>query len=126
MEVCDDEASADVVLVAWQALMERSAPSQRAPMLAYGEEECPKKAADALACGAYGYFALSSDPPSLRAAIESVSNGRVWATHEALPLLANGHREDDLDSQQRILLSLLHEGLTNKEIASRSASPKRR
>ena len=40
-------------------------------------------------------------------------------SHEALPLFANGHREDDLDSQQRILLSLLHEGLTNKEIASR-------
>ena len=78
------------------------------------------KAADALAAGAHGYFALSSDPQLLRAAVEAVSSGRVWAPREVVPFLTQVRDEtDQLDPHLLEVLRLLHEGLSNKEIGNR-------
>jgi DNA-binding NarL/FixJ family response regulator len=120
MEVCDDDESADVVLVALQAVTETGLPRSGKPALTYGEEDCPRKAAEALASGACGYLALSSDPATLRAAIEAVSAGRLWAPRAALRFIAGVRRaEGELDAHYLELLALLGEGLSNKEIGNR-------
>jgi DNA-binding NarL/FixJ family response regulator len=119
MEVSDDPESADVVLVALQAVVEASLHANGKPVLAYGPEDCPRKAADALGSGASGYFPLTSGPATLREAIEAVFAGRLWAPRTVLTLMANHQGITDLESQDLICLTMLSEGLSNKEIGSR-------
>ena len=77
-----------------------------------------------LAVGARGYFLMSSPANYLYKAFEVIREGRIWAPREAVALLANGSKAEETSEpavafDERSVLHLLYEGLSNKEIANR-------
>jgi two-component system, NarL family, response regulator DevR len=91
-----------------------------AEVLVLGDEDSAETAAQVFLAGARGYYTMKSDPAGLCRAVEIVSNGGIWGPPEALALLARGTPADaELEPQQRAVLQLLHDGLTNKEIGQR-------
>ena len=97
-----------------------------APVLILGEADCLRTAASVIAAGASGYHVFSRAPETLLAAIDVVAAGRIWASREAMVLAVRGTpkaetREVSLDGEEREMLRLLAQGLSNKEIAAELA-----
>jgi two-component system, NarL family, response regulator DevR len=97
-------------------------------VLVHGELESLEVAAQVFAAGARGYFVLSHPPGLLAKAVNIVGKGKYWGPREAVALMAEKmadeleELEDDsktVDEDERQLLVLLNEGLSNKEIGQR-------
>lgn len=92
-------------------------------ILVHGETECVTTTASLLALGVQGYFVLSTPQPRLLDALRVVADRGFWAPRAALALLAQRASEvparGDAEDEDRIVLALLLEGLSNKEIAAR-------
>ncbi len=95
-----------------------------AQLLVEGYDDTLDAIATVLRAGAKGYFHLSSEPPALLAALTVVHKGRIWAPREAIALMIPPVSEDAfspasglLTPHARSILSLLQQGLSNKEIA---------
>ena len=123
VEVCAlgvGDGSPDVILVheaQREALPSLSAQHPHVPVLVLGTSRSIDSAADALRAGAVGYFVLTLRKDQLLDAIEIVMNDRIWAPREAVVRSVSNHTADSLPHDD--VLELLHEGLTNKEIANR-------
>lgn len=94
-----------------------------AEVVVLDDEHSIENAARAFAAGARGYFDLAGDPSMLAQAVEVVSEGGIWGPREALVMMSRAaapeDADDELEPQQREVLRLLHEGMTNKEIGHR-------
>jgi len=94
-----------------------------AQLLVEGYDEALDAIANILRAGAKGYFLLSSEPASLLKALTIVHKGRIWAPREAVALMNNAPSEVSgaesglLTRQARVILNLLQQGLSNKDIA---------
>ncbi len=92
-------------------------------ILVHGEDRDASAIADLLARGADGYFALSLGEEKLIKALRVLARGSVWAPEEAVlsmvQQLRSGVRTEPLAGGDRALLEMLHDGLSNKEMASR-------
>jgi two-component system response regulator DevR len=91
-----------------------------APILVHGDAEPVETIASILAAGVQGYFVLSGPRARLLDALRVIREGDLWAPRTAVALLARppGSIEEDTGSDA-VVLSLLLEGLSNKEIAAR-------
>jgi two-component system, NarL family, response regulator DevR len=96
-------------------------------VLVHGELESLEIAAQVFIAGARGYFVLSHPPGLLAKAVNVVGKGKYWGPREAVGMMAERMAEemeeqDDattVDEDERQLLVLLNEGLSNKEIGQR-------
>lgn len=98
-------------------------------VLVYGEVESLEVTAQVFAAGARGYFVLSHPPGLLPKAIGIVGKGKFWGPREAVVLMAERMMESKdeegaypgllVDEDERRILALLNEGLSNKEIGQR-------
>jgi two-component system, NarL family, response regulator DevR len=94
-------------------------------ILVHGEDKTAAAITDLLARGADGYFALSLGEEKLLKALAVLERGSVWAPEEAVislvqQLRAGGTQQPEpLSASDRALLEMLHDGLSNKEMASR-------
>jgi len=95
-------------------------------VLVFGEDDRLELTAEMLAVGARGYFLMSAPASDLARALEVIGKGGLWAPRRAVALLARGSRSREDMSEpssvtfdERNLLHLLFDGLSNKEIASR-------
>jgi len=98
-------------------------------VLVYGDVESLEAAAQVFAAGARGYYVLSHPPGLLPKAIGIVAKGQFWGPREAVARMAERILEDKeeegaypvalVEEDERQLLMLLNEGLSNKEIAQR-------
>lgn len=98
-------------------------------VLVYGEVESLEVTAQVFAAGARGYFVLSHPPGLLPKAVGIVSKGKFWGPREAVVRMAERmlERRDEegaypgmmVHEEERQLLVLLNEGLSNKEIGQR-------
>jgi two-component system, NarL family, response regulator DevR len=98
-------------------------------VLVYGEVESLEVTAKVFVAGARGYFVLSHPPGLLPKAIGIVSKGKFWGPREAVVRMAERMLETKdeegaypgliVDEDERQLLVLLNEGLSNKEIGQR-------
>jgi len=94
-------------------------------VLVYGEDDRLEVTAELLAVGARGYFLMSAPASYLYKALKVIGEGKIWGPREAVGLLASGSEQGGSPDQQHptidelTLLRLLHEGLSNKEIAAR-------
>ncbi|HEY3053169.1 MAG TPA: LuxR C-terminal-related transcriptional regulator [Thermoanaerobaculia bacterium] len=98
-------------------------------VLVYGDVESLEVTAQVFAAGARGYFVLSHPPGLLPKAIGIVSKAKFWGPREAVARMAErileSKDEEDaypamiVDEDERRLLLLLNEGLSNKEIGQR-------
>ena len=69
-----------------------------------------------------GIVLKTSDPSLLIEAIEAVANGERWidqALRDRVAAVAGGGRRRALSDRERELISLVREGLKNREIAER-------
>jgi len=100
-----------------------------APVLVCGDQESNHTSAEILAVGASGYFHLASPPGFLPKAVTVIVHGKMWGTREAVALMAQrvieraerGEKKvesSDFSAGDLLILRYLHEGLSNKEIAS--------
>jgi DNA-binding NarL/FixJ family response regulator len=93
--------------------------------MVHSEVESLEVAAQIYAAGARGFFTLSSAPGQLPKAVNVVHHGKFWGPREAIALMAKNVVEDQKDKEtapgdeDRQLLELLNEGLSNKEIGQR-------
>lgn len=92
-----------------------------APILVHGNDESAETTAALIRRGVRGYFLLSAPCEQLLGAIEVVMSGGVWAPRRALALLADPVAQQLVagDENEQVLLHLLRDGLSNKEIAAR-------
>jgi len=101
-----------------------------ASVLVHGDRDSLNASAELLAAGASGYFDLSAPPGYLAKAVSIVANGKMWGPREAIALMAQRvieRREQesarveakDFSADDLMILRYLHDGLSNKEIASR-------
>jgi DNA-binding NarL/FixJ family response regulator len=97
-------------------------------VLVHGEVDSSEVAASVFVAGARGYFVLSHPPGLLAKAVNIVGRGKYWGPREAVARMAEKMTEDleeiedtskAVDEEERQLLVLLNEGLSNKEIAQR-------
>jgi len=97
-------------------------------VLVQGDSESLDVTAQLFAVGASGYYLLTEPPDYLPIALSVVSRGQLWGPREALALmgyrtpskLVPGRIESgSLPERELTILRLLHEGLSNKEIAQR-------
>ncbi len=95
-------------------------------VIVFGEDDRLELTAAMLAVGARGYFLMSAAGGDLYHALKVIGEGRIWAPREAVALSARGSKpEGDASAlthaaiDERNLLQLLYEGLTNKEMAAR-------
>ena len=97
-------------------------------VLVHGELESLEVAAQVFAAGARGYFVLSHPTGLLVKATSIVAKGKYWGPREAVALMAEklademDEMEDSsitIEEDERQLLVLLNEGLSNKEIGQR-------
>jgi DNA-binding NarL/FixJ family response regulator len=134
IEVVDGERSpADLVLLSYNRISERGLeeiPRARSrygcDVLVYGESNDLSLAAEVFRAGAPGYYVENGSPAMLCLAVEVVSGGKIWGSREALMLALQRAAERTaqpqsapLEPQEVELLTLLHEGLSNKEIGER-------
>jgi two-component system, NarL family, response regulator DevR len=99
------------------------------PVLVHGEHESLESTASILAAGGAGFYSLEAPPHYLLRAVTLAANGKLWGSREAVALMASriaaGAQErseetaDPFAADDLALLRFLHEGLSNKEIASR-------
>ena len=99
------------------------------PVLVHGDHESLHASAEIMAVGAAGYFTLDSPPGYLPRAVTVVAHGKMWGPREAVALMAQRVIErkesdpsvdaKDFSADELLMLRYLHEGLSNKEIASR-------
>jgi DNA-binding NarL/FixJ family response regulator len=92
----------------------------------FGEDDRLELMAEMLAVGARGYFLMSAPESYLHRALRIVHEGKIWAPREAVALLARSGGAGALTGEtssaafdEKNLLHLLYEGLSNKEIATR-------
>lgn len=133
-----EDLRAEVILVAHRLVIEYGlalipmlrdlfAPTQ---IMVHSDVDGLEVAAEIYAAGAHGYYTLSSAPGQLPMAVSLVSEGKYWGPREAIVLMAerviDAHtrdvpeeREEEIDVDDRTLLELLNEGLSNKEIGQR-------
>lgn len=100
----------------------------KAPVLVHGDQESVDASAELLAVGASGYFHLSAPPGYLPKAVTVVANGKMWGPREAVALMAQRVIErsgeerkaerSDFSADDLMILRYLHDGLSNKEIAT--------
>ena len=98
-------------------------------VLVYGDVDSLDVTAQVFAAGARGYFILSHPPGLLPKAIGIVSKGKFWGPREAVARMAErilktkdeegAYPGSSVDEEERQLLVLLNEGLSNKEIGQR-------
>jgi two-component system response regulator DevR len=95
-------------------------------VMVHGEIDSIEVAAQVYAAGGRGYFVLSHPPGLYPKAVTIVSMGKYWGPREGVALMAErlAHQQpaggtDELDEEERRLLTLLNEGLSNKEIGQR-------
>lgn len=95
-------------------------------VLVHGDPDADAVAAEALAAGARGYFNMSNPPDLYPRAVKLVSSGKIWGPREAVALMAmagaaqeGGGDEPRIGHDDREILALLYEGLSNKEIGQR-------
>lgn len=70
--------------------------------------------------GGAGFYSLAAPAHYLAKAVTLVANGKVWGPREAVAMMASRSAVDQqLPEDDLTLLQYLHEGLSNKEIASR-------
>lgn len=124
------DAQPDVVMLAHkflhasgQEIVDRiSRTYPHAVTLVHGDDERVDTMASLIALGIRGYFLLSAPREQLLEAITVVCSGGVWAPRTALALLAQ--RRDTSpqianDPAEQVILQMLHDGLSNKEMAAR-------
>lgn len=96
-----------------------------AKVLIHGDAVEPAEIADFLSEGADGYFVMSLGEEKLLKAIRVVARGSVWTPEQSIASLVQKSRTatsrglGNLSPGEQQLLSMLDEGLTNKEMASR-------
>ncbi len=132
-DVAPADVRPDVAVVAQRLIVKYGLPVigrvrelfRGVPLLIHGDEESVEASADIFAAGAAGYFNMGAPPGGLARAVHVVSRGKMWGPREAIALMAHrilGRGEPaktDIESADLLLLRHLHEGLSNKEIASR-------
>jgi DNA-binding NarL/FixJ family response regulator len=122
---------ADLVLVSEKCVRtdpRRSLPAIRskfpqARILIHGDECDPSNVVSLVSQGADGYFALSLGEEKLVKAVRLVGRGAVWvpgaAVKSMVAQLRNGSpTAEELSQPEQDLLRLLHQGLSNKEMAA--------
>jgi two-component system, NarL family, response regulator DevR len=133
-----ESLAAEVVVIAHRLLLEYGialVPMLRevfAPcnVMVHGEADHLELTAQMYAAGARGYFPLASPPGLLVKGVVVVNEGKYWGPREAVALMAErvlaeraeeeaGPPSNGLDPDDRMLLALLNEGLSNKEIGQR-------
>ncbi|HEV8658600.1 MAG TPA: LuxR C-terminal-related transcriptional regulator [Thermoanaerobaculia bacterium] len=132
-----DDLKPDVVALAHRLVMEYGVAIiavlrdlfDPCSVLVYGDVESLEVTAQVFAAGARGYFVLSHPPGLLPKAIGIVSTGKFWGPREAVARMADRILESkdeegeysamSVDGDERRLLLLLNEGLSNKEIGQR-------
>jgi len=98
-------------------------------ILVHGEHDSLEVAAEVLAAGAKGFFDLSAPIGYLPTAVKVVSQGKMWGPREAVAMMAQRVAERSsteersgvgriLSEDDLLLLRYLHDGLSNKEMAS--------
>jgi DNA-binding NarL/FixJ family response regulator len=102
-------------------------------VLVHGDYDSLETAAQLMAAGASGFFDMSDPAGYLSNAVMLVSQSKLWGPREAVALMAQrvierGQRQpvpqpatngDGLSAEDKTILQLLNEGLSNKEIGSR-------
>jgi DNA-binding NarL/FixJ family response regulator len=95
-------------------------------VIVFGEDDRLELTAEMLAVGASGYFLMSTPANYLSDALKVIGEGRIWAPREAVALSAHCSKPKGSTSallhaaiDERNLLDLLYEGLSNKEMAAR-------
>ena len=128
-----DARDASVVLISENALrtnehaslehIQHTYPTARILILGDGESP-PADIADLVSRGADGYFSMSQGNAKLVSAINIVARGSFWLPDNAMKLVLKKLHEVPADPaalqpSEQLLLPMLHEGLTNGEIAVR-------
>jgi DNA-binding NarL/FixJ family response regulator len=96
-----------------------------AKVIIHGDTAEPAEIADFLSEGADGYFTLSLGEEKLLKAIRVVAKGVVWTPEQSIASLVQKSRTatsrggSNLSAGETHLLTMLDEGLTNKEMAAR-------
>ena len=94
-----------------------------ARVLVFGDDDRMDVVVDMLAVGARGFFVASAPSHYFPKALEVVDAGSIWAPREAVALLAYGDDREAGDTSaevdERSILQMLYEGLSNKEIGAR-------
>ena len=95
-----------------------------ARVLVFGDDDRMEVVVEMLAVGARGFFVASAPSHYFPKALEVVDAGSIWAPREAVALLAYGGDHDReggaaADVDERSILQMLYEGLSNKEIGAR-------
>lgn len=97
-----------------------------AKVIVVGEEHDPGNAHTVIAAGARGYLTASANEAEIRAAIDAVLDGLVWAPRKVAAKLADAraHRcgkavsfSGQMTQREREVLHLLQNGRTNRQIA---------
>ena len=99
------------------------------PVLVHGEHETLQTSAEIMAVGASGYYALDAPPGYLPRAVAVVAQGKMWGPREAVAMMAQRVIErdektggqkatSDFSPDDLMILRYLHDGLSNKEIAT--------
>lgn len=93
-----------------------------AKVLVIGDSADPADAADLICDGASGYFSLSLGEDRLLKAIRVVAQGGIWTSERGVAALVQRVRgvstvPQNLSESEMALLRMLHEGLSNKEMA---------
>ncbi|HEX9162933.1 MAG TPA: response regulator transcription factor [Thermoanaerobaculia bacterium] len=98
-------------------------------VLIHGDHESLESTASILAAGGAGFFSLSSPAQYLARAVVLITEGKLWGPREAVALMAShviaaqqgvaAEAKESLPDEDTALLRYLHEGLANKEIATR-------
>lgn len=97
----------------------------KAKVLVHGEQHDASAIASLLAEGADGYFALSHGEENLVNAVRALAHGSIWMPRDVMAPIVNQLRsrntagETAITAAENSLLSMLGEGLSNKEMASR-------
>ena len=95
-----------------------------AKVLVIGDSAEPSEVADLISEGAAGYFSLQLGEDRLLKAIKVVARGGFWTSEKGVAALVQRVRtgrpgESGLTESDEALLKMLHDGLTNKEMAQR-------
>jgi DNA-binding NarL/FixJ family response regulator len=72
-----------------------------------------------LSVGYRGYLTGEEDPVTVKKAIETVLAGQLWAERSVLSQLVSNREVPSLTDREHQVLSLVIDGLTNKQIAQR-------
>src|SRR6185369_16164118 len=106
------------------SVIRRKFPQAR--ILVHGEDAYPSDITQLLAQGADGYFSLALGEQNLVKAIRVLERGLVWLPEKAVSSVVKQLRAPqpgsapELTMREYELLRMLHEGLSNKEMAARS------